>query len=130
MSIIGRSDDTSIGDDEILWRRFHPTQMAPDEPIEELTASSGVFRDKEMSVHIASLTSLPIVRAKYPEHGIVSFTAAAARAEGLVVVRDPIPEDESHALVCRSDGTKITKTQAKALKLRSKPVVTPPAPLP
>lgn len=125
MSPSERSDDTGIGDNEILWRRFHPSQMVPDKSTGKLTAPSIVFRDDEMSVHIASLTSLPLVLAEYPHHGIISITAADARAEGLIVVRDPMPRDASHALVCRSDRNKITKTQAKSLKQRSQMVILP-----
>jgi len=70
-----------------------------------------------MSVHIASLTGRDAVLANYPNHRLMELSAGEARGEGFIIVRDPLPEDPSHALVLRGDnpGQRPTKSQAKKL---------------
>jgi len=109
-------DDPTVADHEVLWRRIHAAWIVLREGKE--TLSSAAFKNEELSVHIASLTTREAALARYPQHRLSSFTAGDARREGYIVVRDPTPEDLSHALVLPKD--KITRSafasQAKRLR--------------
>lgn len=105
-----RVDDPSIRDEEVLWRRVLPewTTMKGG----TFRPTSQTFKDRrsyELSVHIASLTTIDKVLAAYPGQGIVAITAGDVRSLGsYAIVRDPIindpdlPDDPSHALICPS----------------------------
>src|SRR3712207_348243 len=103
-----RIDDPSITDDEILWRRVRSDWTTTKGGV--FRPSSQTFKDRlsfELSVHIASLTSVETIRANFPGEGIVAVTAGMVRSLGdYKLVRDPIvndpriPDDPSHALIC------------------------------
>jgi hypothetical protein len=97
MSTAAKADDPTVGDYEVLWRRIHPNWISLQEGKEEI--SSAAFKDEEMSVHIASLTTPTAILARYPTHRLAAFTAGQARSEGYIVVGNPTPDDPSHALV-------------------------------
>ncbi len=121
-----REDDPTIPDDERLWRRIAPNQLKPIDGT-GFEISSAAFRDKtgDLSVHLASLTTRERVLASWPAFSLAELRAAVPRSLEMKVVRDPLPEDPSHALVCPY----ATKRQAKELARRSTLVVTvPPAP--
>jgi hypothetical protein len=111
-----RVDDSTVADDEVLWRRIHPTWIVLKEGKE--TLSSAAFKDEELSVHIASLTTRDAVLARYPRHRLSAFTAGQARREGFIVLRDPIPEDVSHALVLPREKPTRGDLARQARKLR------------
>jgi hypothetical protein len=116
-----RPDDPSIGDNEQLWRRVHPAQININSQTGGHHLSSAVFSTrKEVSVAIASETTLEALLANYPEHSVIEFTVGSARSAGCTVVRDPLPDDPAHALVCgsRSEG-RLNKTQQNLLKQAS-----------
>ncbi len=115
-------DDPTIGDDGLLWRRIAPEQIRVDEETREQRASDSAFRTDQMSVHIASVTSRDAILAHYPNDKLMEFSAGEARGEGFIIVRDPLPEDASHALVLRADspGQRPTKSQAKRLANRAR----------
>jgi hypothetical protein len=110
-------DDPTIGDDVLLWRRIAPERVRVDHETGEQRPSDSAFRTEQMSVHIASLTGRDAVLANYPNHRLMELSAGEARGEGFIIVRDPLPEDPSHALVLRGDnpGQRPTKSQAKKL---------------
>jgi len=116
-----RPDDPSISENERLWRRVHPVQIDLDPQTRQPDVSSGAFSTREeVSVAIASQTTLAAFILNYPEHSVIEFTAGAARAAGCTVVRDPLPDDPAHALVCgpRSRG-QLNKTQQELLQQAS-----------
>lgn len=120
-----RPDDSSIGDNEILWRRVHPTQIDLIAETGLPDVSSGTFSTREeVSISIASEGVLEDFVRDYPEHSVIEFTAGAARALGCTVVRDPQPNDPAHALVCgtRSRG-QLNKTQQELLNQASRLIV-------
>src|SRR5579863_7994279 len=93
-------DRDSIKDEEDLWRRVLPlkdcfyrfgnAQWRP---------SSAVFLDRtnrELSVHVASLTSPEMVLANYPHNSLVAIKASFPRGLGCLVCPDPLGEDKSH----------------------------------
>ncbi len=99
---------------------IQPFHIDPDTGNPEI--SSGVFSTgEELSVAIASKTSIEALLSEYPEHSVVEFEAAAARSAGCTVVRDPLPGDDAHALVCgpKSHG-RLNKTQQETLKRQSR----------
>lgn len=120
-----RIDDPTVNDDERLWRRVHPNQIIWDEDIKNYRPSSAVFRPSgEMSVDIASLTTPEAVLSDYPQHSLVEFTAGVARKEGCIVVRDPLPDNPSHALVRgKNPEGHLTKSQAKNIQQNSKWII-------
>jgi len=120
-----RPDDPSIGNDERLWRRVHPTQIELDPQTKEPDVSSGTFSTREeVLVTIATESTLADFLRDNPDHSIIEFTAGAARALGCTVVRDPQPNDPAHALVCgsRSRG-QLNKTQQELLNQASSLIV-------
>ena len=109
-------DDPTIGDDEVLWRRIRP-EWVQREQDGTIRPASVAFIDRtpsrEVSVHIASLTDQDRVLQAYPEDSLVAIKAGHPRSLGYAIVRDPTPEDPSHALICPSpnkgDARKIAK---------------------
>jgi len=75
-----------------------------------------------MSVHLASLTSVPHVVQNHPHFGVAELTAEFVRSLGLCVMHDPLIEDASHALVCPC----ATKGGANQLARAAVLVLTPP----
>ena len=116
-----RRDDPSVSDNERLWRRVHPSDIIRDSESEELRPTSAAFRpSEEMSVDIASLTTPEAVLSNYPHHSLIEFTAGIARKEGGIVVRDPLPDNPSHALICgKNPEGRLTKSQAKKIQQSS-----------
>ena len=117
-----RPDDLTIDGSQRLWRRVHPKQIHIGQEIEVPEISSGVFSTgEELSVAIASETTIEDLLRDYPEHSVVEFSAADARSAGCTVVRDALPGDPAHALVCgpKSHG-RLNKTQQEQLKNQSR----------
>jgi hypothetical protein len=74
-----------------------------------------------VSVAIASETTLEAFVEGYPQHSVIEFTAGVARSAGCTVVRDPLPPDPAHALVCGSKSNgQLSKTQQEILKQASR----------
>lgn len=121
MSAATRVDDPTIADSAPLWRRIPPTHIRVDRETGEARASDSAYRTQQMSVHIASLTSIQTVLAKYPTHRVAEFRAGDARAVGCIVVRDRLEDDPSHALVCRKDdpAKSLTMRQAREIANRA-----------
>jgi len=96
-----RLDDSSIPDDALLWRRVHPKWLKKRDD-NSLRVSSATFKDgrREVSVHIASLTTLETILAKYPGMSVAKITAGAARRLGHTVTPQPKEDDPSHAIIC------------------------------
>lgn len=111
-----RVDDPTVPDDEVLWRRIHTTWIILKAGEESL--SSAAFKDEQLSVHIASMTTRETVLAKYPQHRLSAFTAGNARREGYIVMRDSTPEDASHALVLPKPKVTRSALVRQARKLR------------
>ena len=91
-----------IGDDEIVWRRIPPSWWIEKDGIWRLSSASFLERDPggAVSVHRAILTSITAVwKCASPQHGIVALRARVPRDHGYEVLPDPLPDDESHALL-------------------------------
>ncbi|MCY3955042.1 MAG: hypothetical protein OXF47_03485 [Nitrospira sp.] len=94
-------DDTTIPDNERLWRRVFPSAIHTDEETYERRAQSGAFRDYRgpLSVDIASLTTQEASLAKRRDMCLAEFSAKAVRNAGCKIRRDPLPGDLAHALI-------------------------------
>jgi hypothetical protein len=104
-------DDTSIRDDERLFRRVHLTQLVKDEDTGLTRVSSSVFRDKELSVNIESAlvtAGIPVEASlqNYNTHKLLFITAGAARRFDQAICRNPLPENPAHGLVYGSKSSK------------------------
>ena len=126
-----RVDDGSIGDDEILWRRLIPAWIVRNPDGTFLRASSAAFDDGidgEVSVHLASLTTTDRVLEGRRDDSVVALPARFPRSLGHVVVRDPKPDDPSHALICPPPGLRGKRKRKDALLMAKEAgLVTGPA---
>jgi hypothetical protein len=123
-------DDTTIGDEERLFRRVPVIQLVPDEDTGLARVSSCAFRDRELSVYIESVLtesgrSAESCLRNYDVHKLVSITAANARQFNQAVCRNPLPEEPSHGLVY---GSKNNSKISRGLSSLAAWVI-PPAPL-
>src|SRR5207253_10839309 len=94
-----RPDDPSIPNEERLWRRIRPNWVHRP-PGEAPRPTSAAFKDNrsgEVSVFIASRTTMETLLQNYPTDSLAEITAGLARSEGYRVVRDPdgglVPND-------------------------------------
>lgn len=111
-------DDVSIGDDEHLLHRIRPDDVVVDPETALRRPSSATFRSKTniISVDLASLTTPRKALEGYPHHTLVEIDVGTVRSLGCKVVRDPLPDNPSHALLYGSgpDG-RMTKSQAREI---------------
>jgi hypothetical protein len=97
-------DDASIPDDAELWRRIPPWHIHDDVKLGRVRPASAAFDDdpdgQPMSVTLGAESSGPeYVLAGHERFALAAITAGQARACGLRVVRDPLPDNPAHALV-------------------------------
>lgn len=111
-----RADDPTIGDDEVLWRRIRP-EWVQREADGTFRPGSFAFMDRtpsaELSIHLASLTDPDRALQGFPQDSLAAIRAGLPRSLGYAVVRDPTPDDPSHALICPSPNKGKARTMAK-----------------
>jgi hypothetical protein len=116
-------DDVSIGDDECLLHRIRPVDVVLDSETGERRPASSSFRSKSniISVDLASLTTPDKALAGYLHHALVEIEVGTVRSLGCKVVRDPLPDNPSHALLYGSGPEgRMTKSQARDIVSRCK----------
>lgn len=125
------TDDPTIPDTAILWRRIPPgdVYLVFDESLNRSRPSSAAFQDSKdgspMSVFIADDLDGPHdALAGHDGFYLVGFSAGVARECGLSVVRDPANDPPGHAFVV---GAK-TKSHCRKLARRCRWIVGPPDP--
>src|SRR5689334_4681634 len=93
--------DEPVDGAEILWRRLTPDWIKRAEDGSIILASAAFLDniDGNVSVHIASLTTLEEVKKAFPYCEIAALTAQVALDCGFTIKRDPMPDDPSHALI-------------------------------
>lgn len=108
-----RIDDVSLGDDELLWRRIidRPNEWFTIADDGTLVASSAAFKDStnEVSVNVASQTTVKDVLGSYEDQGLVSITVELPRSLGHIVAKtlEPDdPDDPSHRVICPPSAIK------------------------
>jgi hypothetical protein len=123
-------DDASIQDDERLFRRVHITQLVRDDDTGLVRVSSGVFKDKELSINIESVlartgSSAEACLQKYKAHKLVSITAENGRNFGQAICHDPLTNDPSHGLVYGSKSARNIHDGLRAVAVWVIPTVAP-----
>jgi hypothetical protein len=116
-------DDVSIGDDERLLHRIRPVDVVLDSETGQRRPASSSFRSKSniISVDLASLTTPEKSLANYLHHALVEIEVGTVRSLGCKVVRDPLPDNPSHALLYGSGPEgRMTKSQAREIVSRCK----------
>jgi hypothetical protein len=115
-------DDTTIGDQEILWRRIPRAQMVSSSPLSMDTArpSSANFDDPELSVVLESECKggIETLLKGHIGFGVVAFSVGEIRSLGWGVVRAPDDDLPGHAHV-----TCANKTQSQRRRLAKSCVV-------
>lgn len=104
-------DNTSIRDEERLFRRVHNSQLVRDDDTGLARVSSGVFKDKDMSVNIESVLLDSGGSAESCLHDpkiqkLISITAQNARRLNQAICHDPLPGNLSHGLVYGSKNAR------------------------
>jgi hypothetical protein len=116
-------DDVSIGDDERLLHRIRPVDVVLDSETGQRRPASSSFRSKSniISVDLASLTTPEKALANYLHHALVEIEVGTVRSLGCKVVRDPLPDNPSHALLYGNGPEgRMTKSQAREMVSRCK----------
>ncbi len=119
-------DDSSIEPSEILYLRVHPDHVVPDHDSPgEYRPDSGSFRrDESLSVDLASMCTPEQTQDRaggVPFH-VASFSVRDARGEGCRVRREPLPENDAHALVIGDNANgkgSLKKIQAKNISKKT-----------
>ena len=107
---------TPVSEHEDLHRAIRPEYVASD------GVSSAAFDTKDLSVDVASLTSLQESHARKPDWYLGTVTCRLVRSHGYVPVHDPIVDDPdlgtnlAHAIV----PGRIRKSAARALALEAR----------
>src|SRR4051794_482189 len=112
------TDDSTIPDEALLWRRVPRRHWVPDETL-GMRPSSAAFEDdsdtETMSVVLASAGRNPHTAvANLPGFALVALFAGHLRAWGQGVIRDPLPGDPAHCLVVGDKRRKSVRRQIAA----------------
>ncbi len=103
----GLTDDTSIGDDDIVLRRVSERAYIFDENLGRFRPSSQAFLqngpDGLVSVYLESETTHSAVACEGPEPYLAFISAGELRELGLGIVRDPSSGGPGH---CEITGRK------------------------
>jgi hypothetical protein len=97
-------DDPTIDSGTLLYRRVPPQWVVPDGTRNCTRLASAAFQSEQMSVDAGDVLEAigeppeSVVR-NHPGFYLVAFPAGVARDAQQAVCRDPLPEDEAHALV-------------------------------
>jgi hypothetical protein len=114
-----RTDDASISDETVLWRRVFPTTDFQG----NLTLTSFDFRapKDELSMDVSTETTREAVLARgLAGQTIVGLKAGFLRGLDYIIVRDPEPDNPAHVLVMpkpgKTDNQKRKDRKAMALE--------------
>jgi len=110
------ADDSTIDDNEIIWRRIPENWVVPDNNLERRRPTSQFFlQDGPVSVYIASeAQSAQVVMEGGKEKFLVALTVAFIRQLGLSIIRDPSLGGSGHALVHGRITKRMSQKMAKA----------------
>lgn len=104
------SDDATIDDGTLLYRRLHPTQLLWDANRGRIRATSSAFKDAHLSVALGDeliahgFDAIWVLRVD-PHHQLGCFSAGFVRLQEQIVWRDPLigheryGDDASHGIV-------------------------------
>ncbi len=109
-----RTDDDSLGDETVLWRRIIPSWIAFKDG--RYRPASFAFVDRrsfEVSVFVAHLTDQDELMNPYPSDGLVAFPARLPRTFGGIVAATPENPHQGHRVLVFPD----TRTMRKAAEV-------------
>ena len=92
-------DNASIGDDEIVFRHIARAFVIHDENLDAMRPSTQAFKQKELSVYLASMTTPGSVASEGTEPYMVSLSVATLREESLGIILDESSGGPGHCLV-------------------------------
>lgn len=118
MADSGYTDDPTIADDAILWRRIPPFHVVNDQNLGRLRPTTDSFvddSDSPMSVAlVAPDVTSAVVLAGHPGFALAEFTAGFARHRcNQLVVRAPRPGEPWHAFVVGKKTDSVRKKFAR-----------------
>jgi len=117
-------NDPTISDDDFLYRRIYP------DPDALIPTNNGGWRPKSgslksnvaLSVDLASMTTPEQTRDRditVPFH-VARIPVRVVRRAGCGVIRDPLPDNPAHALICGTGtGEALTGSEAKRIARES-----------
>ena len=119
-----------VADNPHQWKQYPDGSIRPTSPTMKPHSEDG-----GLSVDVRRLLADPrqpeSVLAELPDHGLVEFRARVARAHGLDVDHDPLPENPAHgnitgfAALLPKEAKRIQKEMAKAATWVSMPAGAP-----
>lgn len=113
------TDDPTIGDNEVIWRRIPHVWVVEDENLKCKRPSSACFLqngpDSPVSVYIASEAQSPqVVMQSRKEQFLAALTVGFVRQLGLGIIHDPHSGGPGHALLLGRKTKGILSKMAKA----------------
>ncbi len=120
------SDDLSITNDDLLFRRLHPRWIVGgDQPKISSAAFQNARGFDKLSANLGSLMTLYAqtwedLISTMPNYGVATLTVGDARSFGQGVVKAPEPDDPSHVHV---DGNKTKSVQRGLAKAATQNVL-------
>lgn len=110
------TDDPTIGDNEVIWRRIPESWVIWDDNLKRKRPTSQFFRqDGPVSVYIASAAhSAQAVMEEGKEKYLVALPVGFVRKHGLGIVRDATSGGLGHALVHGRITRSMSEKMAKA----------------
>jgi hypothetical protein len=99
-----------IADADDLYRRIHPSQVKDGRP------TSAAFKDPELSVDLARLTTPERSLTGYPLYGLTSIVAGHARSLGQDVFHSPLEANPAHAFVRGAKPLSVARGLAQSAK--------------
>jgi len=118
-------DDSSIDDEELLWRRISPEHVVSDSDGTR-RPSSAAFSDSSdstpLSVDLASIAGDPSVTLEsHSGFGLAELVVADVRKLGLGVWPDPLPHNEAHAGITGRKTRGTRRALARVARWRVEP---------
>jgi len=116
-------DDSSIGNNEDLWRRVPPWHIIYDENLGRLRPSKAAFEDhpsgSPMSILFATLVlesnrTGEQVLADHSGFALAAISAGLGRSKQQAIARDPLPEEPAHGVVAGRKTDSVKRFFAKA----------------
>lgn len=105
--MLPRTDDTDLDDDELLYRRIWDkpdwiNAKAVADGTLKPSAVAFLDRHNEVSVSVASMTTVEKVLEGFPAFGLVSIKVGVPRSLDHIVAITPEEEDPAHRVICPS----------------------------
>ncbi len=138
-------DDSSVPDEEVLYRLIIPSNTSYDEAGQAVRAATNAFQDYPedrledvgvpavaVSIYLESVMKVrgttveDLLARRDGPYGMASIKAGEARAESQGIVRWPTEQDPEHGMIFCLSGAKKSGGQSRRLAKVSTIVVAPP----